>query len=674
MALSRIVATVTTVRPVASVQVQGANTVNTTSISAGVSVQRVVPLAAINWISIVMGAEVDYRGMNPVIHEINVVTDASRLLVGKRFFDSSATSDSYTLLVFKKAAVETLHPVDVKTFSLQRQISESLHSQDDFNASVPTDDGEVMTFGKHVPDDAVTKSDVEHMAFGKRSNETVASVDVRSHSLSKPLSDAKSVSDVRVNQIDKPLSDTVDAGDEMNAQAITDDGEIMVFGKTTSDYHEVADEAIVEAGKNLSDSIGSSDELLPFELGKGINEPVATSEIRSVDLVRGAIEDFPLTWDYSVASIQKPISDRVYYPADGPNQYNTYALSYFLEDYAFEGFPALDVYKALTELKFATDLKTFTLSKPFADAFVNADSSLLLVAKSASDAVAQSDLYVPLFGKNPADSIASSDTRTKFFGKAFSDTVTSTDDFYGIANADDDETMLYGKNTAEQLWSSDQTTSFVGKSLVDSATKSDLKTFDLEKVKSDSVSKSDAATKLSGKAIDDTFSKSDANTIFVGKSNADSASATESQVRSVSKALSDTTTKSDSATRDNAKALSDTFSKSDSTSRAVGKGLDDAATTGETKAFSISKSLADTVHPTDAYQHIAVSDDDENMLFGKISNDIVLKSDSNTIAAGKALADSVSKSDSGSLVWTDYWDINYTVTSSGVYVGNSQSF
>ena len=547
MALSRIVATVTTVRPVASVQVQGANTVNTTSISAGVSVQRVVPLAAINWISIVMGAEVDYRGLNPVIHEINVVADTSRLLVGKRFFDSSATSDSYTLLVFKKATAETLHPVDVKTFSLQRQISESLHSQDDFNASVPTDDGEVMTFGKHVPDDAVTKSDIEHMAFGKLSNESVASVDVRSHSLSKPLSDANSVSDVVANQIDKPLSDTVDAGDEMNAQAITDDGEIMVFGKTTSDYHEVADEAIVEAGKNLSDSIGSSDELLPFELGKGISDNTNTSEIRSVDLVRGAIEDVVTPFELCQFSLPKAVKDYAY-QAEGPNQYDTYAIAYFLEDYVREGFPALQ------------------------------------------------------------------------FSKLLNDTVISTDDFYGAANADDDETMQFAKVLIESATMADSLTNFTSKPL------------------SDSASTSDAVSRLSGKSLTDTFSKSDASSKEFWKS------------------------------------ISDLFASSDSKVFAVGKGLTDTTQTSETNEFAFSKRLTDTVIATDDFYGVANADDDETMLFNKATSDTFTKSDSTAVTAGKGLTDSVSKSDSGSLVWTDYWDINYTVTTSGVYVGNSQTF
>ena len=673
MALSRIVATVTTVRPVASVQVLAANTVNTASISAGVSVQRVVPLAAIKWINIMMDATVDYRGLNPVVHEINIVADTSRLLVGKRVLDSVASADSYTLLVFKKAAVENLHPVDVKTFYLERSISESVRSRDDFNAAVPADDAEVMLFGKHVPDEALTKSDIEYMTFGKRATDPVASSDVRTSDISKPLTEAKTAVDVQVSDISKPIFDSVDAGDEMNAQAITDDGEIMIFGKRAIDSISQVDEPLIEAGKNLTDAVGSFDELLPFELGKGIEDTPVTSETRAVDLVRGAIEDFHEATDLFQFSVNLSVKEYAY-QQEGPNQYDTYALSYFLEDYVREGFPALDFSKALSEFKTISETRLNAVGKQLADALVSVDVKGFLLSKPFSEALTNSDTSFSEVGKNKTDAVSTSETRTKFMDKSIADNVNATDDFYGVANTDDDETMVFGKTQSDYQLTSDAEIRSFGKALVDTVTKSDLKTFDLSKSLSDTFTKSDAATKSSGKAASDSFTQSDANTILVGKSNTDSASASESQVRLVGKALTDTAIKSDSASKDNSKALADTFAKSDSVINATGKGLTDTATTGESKTFAISKSLADTVHPTDAYQHIAVSDDDENMLFGKISNDIVLKSDSNTIAAGKALTDPVSKSDSGSLVWTDYWDINYTVTSSGIYVGNSQTF
>jgi hypothetical protein len=549
MSLSRILADVTVVKPVASVLLEvpgAAGNVLTTSTVATTVIQ--VPLAAISYFNIVVSAEVDFRGLNQIVHEFKVVIDQSALHLFKNVFDSNATADSQQILFFKKGSTDVTHTSEVRTFSLQRTISESLHSQDDFNASVPTDDGEVMTFGKHVPDDAVTKSDVEHMAFGKGLVEAKSALDVRTTSLSKTKSDAVSNVDANTIDLSKLVEDSVDAGDEMNAQAITDDGEVMIFGKTIPDGFTNTDEASVETGKSVASSNAmAGDELLPFELGKGITDTPVTSETRSVDIVRGAIEDFPVTWDYAIVDLPKRLYD-FGYQSEGPNQYDTYSLSYFAEDYVRQGFPAITFSKSLTDM------------------------------------------------------------------------VISTDDFYGAANADDDETMQFAKVLIESATSADTKAYTLGKDLTDTATRTDVANISASKVASDAVSKSDAASKNSGKTLSDQFSSSDSKTIVIGK------------------------------------------------------GLTDSAQTQETQAFAISKQLSDVVDATDDFFGVANADDDETMLLNKATSDTFTKSDVTVVTAGKGLTDSVSKSDSGSLVWTDYWDINYTVTTSGVYVGNSQTF
>ncbi|CAB5220380.1 hypothetical protein UFOVP236_42 [uncultured Caudovirales phage] len=655
-------------------QVVASVSVITQEYQAGVS--YVIPSAMLSYVSIVLQAELDPIGRNPFVNDIFVVGDLARLSTNKGFTEVRHTSDTLLPFLFGKGLSETLHAIEVLKRDISKTLSENLHSQDDFNASVPTDDGEVMTFGKHVPDDAVTKSDVEHLTVGKRATENQTTSEQKHFDVTKGLSEYKLAVDYKSVTYSKPLFDSVDAGDEMNAQAITDDGEIMIFGKRVTDSFTQSDESTVQAEKGINDPVGSSDELLPFVLGKGIADiGVSVDQLRS-DYSKPLADTWSPTDFAAIGFAKSGIADRGY-ATDGPAADITYAVyGYFAEDYVFEYFPAKSFFKSKSESLAVGDVAvvSMTFNRTFAELPGVLDLKTFGLSKPLADIAIQTDLSIKTFYKSASDSVGAVEYRSFDFSKSLSESLKATDDFYGIANADDDETMLYSKNTADSVSQSETQAFAVSKALADTVAKSDVRLIDLSKAINDAVAKSDAATKASGKSLSDSFLQSDANSILVGKGASDSASSSDAQTRLFGKSLSDTATKSDNAVRDNSKALADTFTKSDSIVNSAGKVLADTATTGETKTFSISKSLADTVHPTDAYQHLAISDDDENMLFGKISNDVVLKSDLSTIAAGKALTDSVSKSDSGSLVWTDYWDINYTVTSSGVYVGNSKTF
>lgn len=509
------------------------------------SVSYVIPAALVNWVSITMYADTDPIGFNRFIQEYQLSFDSAAIGVGKRFFDTSATSDSTTYVLFKKGLVEAKVTSEVRTISLSKSFSDTVHPTDDFYGVANLDDDETMVFGKSLSE-AKTMSDVRVNQVGKRATDTAATSEVRRYALSKAKADATTTADTRTSSVSKSLADSLHAGDEFNASALTDDGEVMVFGKSTLDSVSQSDSANVETGKTASDAVASSDTLLPFELGKGITDNPVTAELYAADMAKPLADSFSKS-DANSILVGRGVAERVLY-GDGPNQYDTYAVSYFASDYAREGFPALSFTKSLTE------------------------------------------------------------------------SVNSTDDFHSHANGDDDETMQFTKTLNDLSLSAD------------------------------------ALTRASGKALADSFSKSDATTLTSGKS------------------LSDSVSKSDTKSIETGKSLADTFAKSDIVVSSTGKAASDSATTSESKTFNLSKSLLDSVHPTDDFNSHASGDDEETMLFTKSVTDSFTKSDSTVKTAGKGLTDSVSKSDSGSLVWTDYWDINYTVTTSGVYVGNSQTF
>jgi hypothetical protein len=506
----------------------------------------VVPAALVSSVQIGILADTDPIGYNRFVKEFSVTTDYARVGFGKRATESVATADSTTYVLFKKGLNELKTTSEVRTFAISKSLADVVHPTDDFYGLANADDDETMTFGKS-RSDSVHPTDVRTSSLSKARTDSVAKADVQTSAFGKRLTDANATADVRTASFQKSVADAVDAGDEFNASAITDDGEVMVFGKSQFDSFTQSDSVSVQPEKGVDDSATTGDYLQPFDLGKGITDTPVTSELQAFDVAK-PFSDNALTWDYNNVSVGLGVRDRVYYPAEGPNQYDTYALSYFFDDYVREGFPAVS------------------------------------------------------------------------FSKSLTDTVRSTDDFYGVANADDDETMTFGKVLTDLAQPTEYLRYSVAKALADAAASSDIRTSDIGKSRSDTVTKSDTANKDSGKS------------------------------------------------------LADTFGKSDIVVRTAGKGLSDTASTTEIQAFAFSKSLLDSVHPTDDFLGVANADDDEVMSLGKVVTDSFTKSDSVSLTPGKGLADSVSKSDSGTLVWTDYWDINYTVTTSGVFVGNSRTF
>jgi len=525
--------------------VQSSKSASLTKLAA--VVQHVIPAAALQHVFIVLNVVLDPIGRNPVLFEISVVADTTTLGVGKRFYEVQGTSETRFML-FQKGRVETLLTTEARSFALSKSFAELLDATDDFQGNANIDDDQVMVLSKTLSVEQQTVSDSASVTAGKLFTESKTVTDqIDSVAFAKALTEDKVTSETKSFDIFKALTDMVDAGDEFNAVALTDDGEVMVFGKTLADSVAQTDAVSLQPEKGTTDQNSTADQIDYIDFGKGLTDNPLTSESKQFDVAK-PLSDASTLADVRLVSAGKTIADRVYYPADGPNQYDTYSPTYFASDYVREGFPAIS------------------------------------------------------------------------FGKGLSDSVQTTDDFYGAANADDDETMVFGKVLGEVATTGDSKVFAASKALADTSTSSDVRTSSLSKPVTDTVSKSDVATKGAGKSLLDGSITSD---IVV---------------------------------------------------RAAGKGVADSAATADNKAFALSKSLLDSVYSTDDFLGVANADDDETMAFGKAVSDSFTKSDVANLTPGKGLTESVSKSDSGSLVWTDYWDINYTVTTSGVYVGNSQTF
>lgn len=521
------------------------NATQLNKLTAGV--QYVFPAATLEHIYIVLGIVVDSIGYNKFFYDLQAIADQVSLGVSKGFFETQAVTDETTYVLFKKGAIEQLSTAETRRMSLAKQVDDLVDATDDFQGTANTDDDQVMVFSKTVSSEYQTVSDSTRVTTGKGLSEAVASDDEQVFNVDKGLTDILGTTEDRSTFFEKTLSDAVDAGDEFNAVALTDDGEVMIFGKTLADDFTQADEVSVQPEKGIEDVIERpTDQIDYIEVGKGIEDVPVTSETLGFDTSK-PLETEATTADFTAFGFGAGLADRVSY-GDGPNAYDTYAVGYFAETYCLEGFPALS------------------------------------------------------------------------FSKTLADTVHSTDDFFGVANADDDETMQFGKTLGEVFHQSDEATVAYSKAVLDLASFEDFQVLAIGKVLTDQVNKSDLA------------------------------------IKGTDKVLSDSKTVSDSAVR------------------GFGKGLEDNPTTAEYNSFAISKLITDSVVSTDDFLGNANADDDETMLFGKTISDSFTKSDSTVKTAGKGLADTASTSESGSIVWTDYWPIGYTDTTSGVYVGNSQTF
>ena len=509
-------------------------------------VQYVLPAAALEWVHIVMGVAPDSVGYNRFIHEYEVVSDQAVLGVTKNLFESQTVADEATYVLFKKGLLEAQVTTEVRTFSMAKALFDVVDATDDFMGLANTDDEQVMVFSKTLSVEALSTSDQTTAAVGKQVTDTVEKSDLLTAEVGKGLTENLGTTEERTNSFEKSLSDTVDAGDEFNAVATTDDGEVLIFGKTLDDEFTQSDFTSVQAEKGLQDDQITSDQIDTIEVGKGLEDVPVTSELLGFAVDKVLLDDAVPT-DLVSFGLGLGFADRAYY-GDGPNNYPTYAIDYFADTYALEGFPAIDFFKGIF------------------------------------------------------------------------DTVHTTDDFFGVANTDDDEVMQFGKTLNELFQTVDSARFSYSKAIVDLVSKDDSAVFSIGKALADSFGKFDLATKATGKA------------------------------------------------------LSDSSFSSDAALRNIGKGIGDEATTAEYNSFVLQKRITDSVVTTDDFLGNANADDDETMLLGKVVSDSFTKSDSVSIGAGKGLADLASTSESGSIVWTDYWPIGYTDTTSGVYVGTRRTF
>jgi len=347
---TRIIASVTVSTPVASVsvQAQGAATVRLADGTFTSSVTRIVPVANIKWINIQLAAEVDFRGLNPVVKDFNVVLDDVGLHLFKTAFDNSASFEEHTFVLLRKTPDEPLTAVEQHGYHLDRGLVDLIDATDDFYGTSNIDDDQVMFLSKSLQPDSFGVSDTfEGWSFGKNSVDPAVTQDViNSFDTTKQLDDIHAATEQHGLHLDRSVSDVADAGDEVNALFQTDDGEVMFLAKSLPVERQT-----------------SSDTVEAVDFGKASVEAVATSETTVADVEKAA-SDQAVSGDTHVAATDKPLTD-----TGTSSEYAQFLVEKPLADaFGKDDADVISFGKARLDVSNATDqLQPFVLGKAATD-------------------------------------------------------------------------------------------------------------------------------------------------------------------------------------------------------------------------------------------------------------------------------------------------------------------
>lgn len=435
--------------------------------------------------------------------------DVDSLLVGKNLSDVTATDDHVDSFDMTKARTDDTTVSDVKGFSLERSIADTVDAGDEMNSLFSTDDGEVMLFNKSLaPDSASTGDDIDTVHFGKRSLDDAVTGDAATRDSSKALADVPRTTDYRVSDLQKAAE-----GDF----ALTGDQHTSFTEKPLEDAFLSTDEAVSLVGKAVEDQFAVADQLQPFDLGKSAEDVAATGDAIDKFDTSKALADDAYMADQYMADLSRIVGDIANMQTEGPNLWENYVeAGYFAAEYVGDGIPAFDVSKLRNDSVGTSEswayaaeyLRHLTDSVGVTDDFFGAtnvdDDQTMLVVKALNDTPSTSEIKTFAVGVTKEDAAQFADSLATVFGKP------AVDAFI----AGDTQTKGTGKALTESSIALDAIDSrAIGKALSDTATKSDTAAISLLRGRSEAITVGDTSSRLAGKGLADPASTGDSGSL-----------------------------------------------------------------------------------------------------------------------------------------------------------------
>jgi len=191
-------------------------------------VAYVVPAADLSYIILLVDAELDVRGLSPIVRDMVPVVDLRSFALSKVLSDQFGATDAAAvgmektlandvfagdvidvLLIIGRTLVEELFATDTSEIGLGLNKNELLLTADAYS----------FLYGKGL-EELLSATESARVGFQKAADDSVSTADDASVGISKPTSELLSASDESVMLYDKPVNDGVTVAD--SAQVLVD--------------------------------------------------------------------------------------------------------------------------------------------------------------------------------------------------------------------------------------------------------------------------------------------------------------------------------------------------------------------------------------------------------------------------------------------------------------------
>jgi len=535
------------------------------------------------------------------------ISDTIKLTTGKYYSDSVSASDAgYFKKTTIKSNLETILVTDTKNFSVSKTLTDFLQivetkrsliqkpvidsiritdlfatvsnyfknftelvsPTDDYYGLANIDDDEYATFNKVVNEWLQITQSAPIFQVAKALTETVLSVETVSKSAAKAITpDSASIRDYTVNQ-------TVAAGSFIPGQTY------VILSTGTTNY------TLIGASSNQPGT-----QFVATDTGTGTGQAYQITPVFQVTGKPSFIDLLTIS-DQKYFSTSKQVLETLTL-----TERIQKAVSVVLRDIAAN---SESVNKYLTKL---LSPETITLAEyfvyvlarfyEFSEQFIVSDTNSFSIGKNAVDLLSITDssiIKAISFGRVYTETINTQDILSRLvnFNLTLADLVYSTDDYYGLANIDDDQYALFNKTaTSEQVTTDDFSSYRILKIIPniteDTALYSELINKRSLKYIADAINQAEYINKQIQKIVQDTVTQLDYHISTVNKSVLDNISI----VIDNSFLIYPT------------KVLSDSIQLSEQTNKQVNKLVQEVLSNLDVKNISINKRINDTVTNTD---------------------------------------------------------------------------
>jgi hypothetical protein len=363
---------------------------------------------------------------------------------------------------------------DPAAITLRKPFSENIALLDSFFVSiiynrsvletVSTNDSVIYRgFSKVLSTETASVTDVlVTIGVFKNLSDTAAALEVAKFVATKPIFNSVSISDINgiitVTNYLRSFEDLVDATDDYYGAANIDDDEYATFTKVTIDNIENYELINKAVATKLFDLVVNTSEQ-SSNVGKIFANLVSFAEYNEYNIGKN-VENLISLADTNTKYFERVSSDR-YIVSDLFSRIINYIRDYSDDAYTQEVFVKLAYLNKQENISVAGDVFNTLVSynRTFDQDIITSETTYYNASKYFTETNSLLDTNSNIVSKITSDSNNISDlfnTQIDYL-RSFEDLVDATDDYYGVANIDDDEYVTFTKITVDTILPQDIT-------------------------------------------------------------------------------------------------------------------------------------------------------------------------------------------------------------------------